>query len=66
MKKKSFIYFQPEKYNTIQIPCGIAELTSIAFKHNMDIKIGEEIINTTVEVKQFSDYIIENLLNIKL
>ena len=61
LKKKSFIYFQPEKYNTVQIPCGIAELTSIAFKHNMDIKIGEEIINTTVEVKQFSDYIIVNI-----
>lgn len=61
LNKKSFIYFQPENFNNIQIPCGIAELSSFTFKKNMDIKIGEEIINTAVEIKQFSDYIMVNI-----
>lgn len=61
LNKKSFIYFQPERYSSIQIPCGIAELAFFTSKRNMDIKIGEETINTCVEVKQFSDYTLVNI-----
>ena len=61
LNKKSFIYFQPENFNNIQIPCGIVELSSFTYKKDMDIKIGEEIINATVEIKQFSDYIMVNI-----
>ncbi len=61
LNKKSFIYFQPENYNNIQIPCGIALISSFNYKKNMDIKIGDEIINTIVEIKHFSEYIIVNI-----
>lgn len=61
LNKKSFIYFQPENYNNIQIPCGIALISSFNYKKNMDIKIGDEIINTIVEIKHFSEHIIVNI-----
>lgn len=61
LNKKSFIYFQPENFNNIQIPCGIVELSSFTYKKDTNIKIGEEIINATVEIKQFSDYIMVNI-----
>lgn len=61
LNKKSFIYFQPEKFSNIQIPCGIAELSSFILKRNMNIIIGEETINTEVEIKQFSDYTMVNI-----
>ena len=61
LNKKSFIYFQPDNFNNIQIPCGIAELSSFTLKKDKDIKIGEEIINATVEIKQFFDFIMVNI-----
>ena len=61
LNKKSFIYFQPKRYNSIQIPCGIAELSSFTFKRDMDIEIGKETLNASVEIKQFPDYIMVNI-----
>lgn len=56
LDKKSFIYFQPDRFDSVQIPCGIAELNSLAIKRNMGIKIGSETINTLVEIKHFSNH----------
>lgn len=58
---KSFIYFKPDKYDNMEIPCGIAKLSSYVSKKNTNVKIGGETMDTTFEIKQFSDYIILNI-----
>lgn len=61
LNKKSFVYFQPEEYDNIQIPCGIAELTSLKLNRNLDIQIGSEMLNRPVEIKKYSDYVTVNI-----
>lgn len=52
LKRPNFIYFQPDNLKNLEIPCGMAIISSFIFKRKANVKIGNKIYDTYVEIKE--------------
>ena len=52
LKRPNFIYFQPDNFKNLEIPCGMATISSFIFKRKVNVKIDNKIYDTYVEIKE--------------
>lgn len=59
--KESFVYFEPDEYKDVKIPCGIAKLKNISRSKNYIIDIGGNKYDVTIELVNTADGRIINI-----